>query len=170
MTEIVLKNILRFFVLVGIQVLILNHVQFSGYINPYLYVLFILMLPFNTPNWLVLILGFALGLSVDIFSYTPGLHSAATVFMAFIRPIIIKLSYKKGETDLVLQSPSIKDSGLRWFFTYSLILVTIHHFFLFYLEEFNFHEFFMTFLRIIVSIIATMVLVILSQYIFYIKK
>ena len=170
MTEIFLKNFLRFTGLILLQIFILNNIQFNGYINPYLYILFIIMLPFNIADWLLILLAFMLGLSVDIFSDTMGLHSAATVFIAFLRPSIIRLGYRKQDYDLSVSKPSIKEFGFRWFFTYSLLIVSIHHFFLFYLEEFRFSEFFMTLSRAIVSIISTMILVILSQYIFYKKK
>ena len=78
----ILKNIIRFVVLVFIQVAILNNIQISGFINPYMYVLFILLLPFETPNWILLVLSFFLGLSIDIFSNTLGMHASASVFMA----------------------------------------------------------------------------------------
>ena len=66
------KNLIRFVVLVLIQVMILNNIQVSGFINPYMYVLFILLLPFETPNWLLLLLSFFLGLSVDVAAITKG--------------------------------------------------------------------------------------------------
>jgi rod shape-determining protein MreD len=128
-----------------------------------------LLLPFTTPNWLLIILAFVLGYSIDIFSNTLGLHSAATVVMAFCRPYIIKTGYPKQDFETGIK-PIIKDLGLRWFFTYSLVLVSIHHFVLFYLEAFNLNEFWNTLLRSIASIIFTTLLIILSQYIFYKKK
>lgn len=91
MIEIIPRNIFRFIVLVLIQVLILNNIEFSGYINPFLYVLFILLLPFETPAWLLLVSGFALGLTVDLFMNTPGLHAAATVLTAFVRPFVLRI-------------------------------------------------------------------------------
>ena len=170
MTETIFKNIIRFIVLVFLQILILNNIQFSGFINPYLYVLFILLLPLNIENWVLIILAFLLGFSVDLFSNTIGLHSSATVFMAFCRPLIIRLGYKKPDYETTNIIPSIKSLGFRWFLTYSFILISIHHFLLFYIEEFNFHEFFMTFSRTLISIIATLMLIILSQFITDRKK
>lgn len=82
-----LKYTIMLVVLVLLQVLLLNNIQFSGYINPYMYVLFILLLPFETPRYLLLLLGFFLGLLVDIFSNTPGFHASATTFLAFCAPI-----------------------------------------------------------------------------------
>ena len=84
-----LKNAGRFFFLVFFQVLILNNIQLGGYINPYFYIYFILLLPFETPRWLLLILSFLLGLTIDVFVNTPGVNAAACVLMAFARPFVI---------------------------------------------------------------------------------
>ncbi|HNW98931.1 MAG TPA: rod shape-determining protein MreD [Bacteroidales bacterium] len=169
MINIVSRNILRFIFLVLFQVIILNSINLGGYINPYFYVLFILMLPFETPKWLLLISSFFLGFSIDIFSDTPGLHSAACVFMAYMRPYILGVVTSKQEYELGIQ-PNIRDLGFRWFFSYSLILVSIHHLILFYLEVFSFQEFFQTLLRTFLSIAFTVFLLILSQYILYRPK
>ena len=163
------KNILRFIILLLVQVLVLNHIHFSGYINPYLYVLFILLLPFQTPKWLLLVASFLMGLSVDLFSNTPGMNAAASVFMAYVRPGVIRL-LKSGKNYEAGMSPGIRDLGFRWFFSYSLILILAHHFVLFYLEIFRMSEFFTTFFRVVLSTIFTMILVIITQYLFHTGK
>lgn len=85
----IVKNIIRFIVLLLLQVMVFNNIQLSGFLNPYLYVLFILLLPFETPPWLLLVLSFFMGLSVDVFSNTLGIHASACVFMGFLRPFIL---------------------------------------------------------------------------------
>lgn len=75
------KYAIMFVSLVLVQVLILNNIQFSGFVNPYVYVLFILLLPFTIPGYLLLGLSFLMGISIDIFSNTLGLHAAASVFL-----------------------------------------------------------------------------------------
>jgi len=166
--EIIPRNISRFIVLVLIQVLILNNIEFSGYINPFLYVLFILLLPFETPAWLLLVSGFVLGLTVDLFMNTPGLHAAATVLMAFVRPFVLRIfaprdGYEPGTY------PRIFYYGVSWFFKYSALLILIHHFFLFYLEVFRFTDFFSTFFRVILSSVFSIILVVLSQFVMFRK-
>ena len=86
-----IQNIFSFIVLILLQVLVLNNVQFLGFLNPYIYILFILSLPVKFPRWITLILGFVLGLIIDIFSNTIGIHAFATVLIAFFRAGIIKL-------------------------------------------------------------------------------
>ncbi len=161
----VVRNILRFIFLVLFQVLILNNIQLSGYLNPFLYVLFILMLPFRTPDWLVLILAFVLGISVDLFSDTGGLHAAASVLLAFLRQPVLRLVSPREGYD-VNQHPTLKQFGIGWFFTYAGLLVFVHHLFLFYMEAFRFSEFFSTFFRVVLSSSFTLALIFISQFFF----
>ena len=78
-------NIFRFVLLVFLQVFVLNNVQFSGFVNPYLYIMFIMLLPFEISGWFMLVLAFLIGLVIDVASDTMGYHTIATVFMAYLR-------------------------------------------------------------------------------------
>lgn len=162
-------NIIRFAFLVLLQVFVLNNIDFGGFLNPYLYVLFILLLPLDTPKWLLLVLAFLLGFFVDIFMHTIGLNIAATLFMAWLRPGLIKAlsSGKDIETGM---KPGIRDFGFNWFFMYSLILVLVHHLVLFFLEAFKFNDFLNILYNALLSSLFTLVLVIISQYLFYKPK
>lgn len=160
------KHIIRFIVLVLFQILILNNIKLNGYLNPYFYVLFILLLPFETPRWLLLLSAFLLGFSVDMFENTMGINIAACVLMAYLRPYVIRFVASKQDYEPGLE-PCIRDLGFSWFFSYSLILVFIHHFAMFYIEVFRFSEFLTTFYRVLGSTVFTMVLIIMSQYLFY---
>jgi hypothetical protein len=148
----------RFIVLILFQVLILNNIRIGGYINPFVYVLFILLLPFNIKPWVLLLLGFITGFTMDMFCLTPGLHTGATVFMAFMRPVIIKLTFGPNDPEGTLD-PGIHDTGARWFFTYSLLLVTLHHFALFLLEVFSFYHLGDTLLRTLYSVVFSEILI-----------
>lgn len=161
----IVKNAVRFLFLVAIQVLVLNHIQWSGYINPYIYILFILMLPLETPKWLLLLLGLVTGLVIDMFGNSGGMHAAATVFVAFARPGILRLIAPRDgyETESSL-SPQVM--GFKWFFTYVSILVTLHHLVYFYVEVFRFSEFFITFFKAILNSIISVSIILLGQYLF----
>jgi rod shape-determining protein MreD len=166
--SLILKNIIRFLVLVLIQVAILNNIQVSGFVNPYLYILFILLLPFEIPNWILLVLSFLLGISIDIFSGTVGMHASACVFMGYIRPYILNfLSLRDGYE--IGTYPGISYYGFAWFFKYALILIIAHHSFLFTIETFSFANFSETIFRIIFSSFFTLVLVITSQFLMFKK-
>ncbi len=169
MTNTIIRNILRFFVLVLVQVLIVKNIELGRFINPFVYVLFILMLPFETPKWLLLLASFFLGITIDMFYDTSGMHAAACVMMGYIRPGVLKLFSPRDGYEFGTQ-PSIQYLGIPWFLSYAGILVVIHHLILFYIEIFRFSEFFSTFFRVIVSSIFTLLLVVISQYLFQRKK
>jgi len=153
-------NILRFIILVLLQVLILNKVNLGGYLNPYVYVMFILLLPFETPPWLLLLSSFAIGLSVDLFSGTIGMHAAASTFMAFLRPTVSRLFNSKREYEPGVK-PGINDLGISWFLSYTLVLVFAHHLVYFFLEVFRFDELFTTLSRVIFSTLLSSGLIVI---------
>jgi hypothetical protein len=154
---------LIFILLILLQVLLFNNIQFSGYVNPYVYILFILLLPIEIPSWLLLSLCFATGLIIDFFARSPGMHTSATVLAGFIRPYILRIvSPKDGyETG---SDPSMLIYGFRWFFTYALLMVLIHHLALFYLEVFRFTDFFRTMLRVLLSTLFSMTFILLIEF------
>lgn len=110
-------------------------------------------------------MGFFTGSIIDIFSNTGGIHAAATTFMAFARPGVINLISKKSEFDTGSE-PCITDMGSKWFYLYSLYLILLHHALLFTLEIFRFNKPVELIYRITLSALVTLMLVILSQYLF----
>jgi cell shape-determining protein MreD len=165
----IIRNIVRFAILVGIQVLVIKNIELGRFINPFIYVLFIIGLPFETPKWLLLFSGFAMGITIDLFYDTAGMHAAACVFIAYLRPGLLKLFSPRDGYEFGTQ-PTIQYLGIPWFLSYSGILILLHHLILFYIEVFRFSEFFSTFFRVIVSSVFTVLLVVISQYLFHRKK
>ena len=162
----IIKYSIIFILLVSTQGLILNNIGFGGYINPYLYVLLILLLPFEMPSWLGLLVAFVLGVSIDIFTSTLGMHTSATLFMAFARKYVLKLIEPRGGYEFGTE-PQIQYMGLIWFLIYSGILVFLHHIFLFFIESFTFSHFFSTLGRTLLSSIFTLILILITQLFSY---
>lgn len=167
MTNKLIKYTVMFLVAVLVQVLFLNQVQFSGYINPYFYIVFVLLLPLSTPRYLLLLLGFLIGLTIDIFSDSLGIHAAATVLIAYIRPFVIRVISTREEDRN--DFPGLLQNKFNWFFSYVTILVLAHHFVLFYLEYFTFSHFFYTLLKVIFSSVFTIFIIVLSQFLIFRK-
>ena len=168
MIRFISRNIVRFILLVLLQVFIFNNIQLGGFINPYFYILFILLLPFETPRLILIISGFIIGITVDAFANTMGIHASATVFMAFVRPYALNLFAPRDDYD-PNTLPRIRYYGLNWFLKYTAFLVLAHHLFLFYIEVFTFSDFFNTLWRCLLSCLLSIVLIILSQYLIYKK-
>jgi rod shape-determining protein MreD len=160
------KYVIMFFILVLVQVLILNNIQISGLINPYIYILFVLLLPFNIPGYFLLGFSFLIGITIDIFGNTPGIHAGATVLLGFIRPGLARLIstrelIEKGTT------PNLVQLGFSSFIKYTVISVLIHHLVLFFSETFSFGDILETLLRWILSSIFSILIILGSQFIIF---
>src|ERR1700743_3556607 len=169
MSRTILVNFLRFIILVFMQVFLFRNITLYNLSTPYLYILFILLLPFETPNILLFALTFLLGLTIDAFYDTPGLHAASCVLLAFVRILFIGITVQKEGFDNEPE-PTLSVMGLRWFFTYALVLTLAHHFFLFNLEVFRFSEIPYTLTRFLLSSMFTIFLMLLSGFLFYRRK
>ena len=162
-------NTLRFLILVFIQIFLLKNMVIYNLNVPYLYILFILLLPFETPNWLLFILAFLMGITVDVFNDTVGLHATACSILVLVRILFISITVQKDNYDSDPE-PSLSIMGFRWFFFYALILTLIHHFFLLNFEVFKFYEIPSTLSRVLFSSIFTVILIFVSELLFYRKK
>lgn len=154
--RITFNYIIQFILLVLVQVLVLNNIKFLDFINPYLYVLFIITLPITIPRILLLVIAFLLGLSIDIFCNTLGIHAFATVFVAFMKDPLLKLSAPRDNFDFF--NPSMKSLGVTPFVKYAVLMVLTHHIVLFFVEAFTFTHIDILLLKIISNTIFTLVL------------
>lgn len=159
----IIYQALRFVFLVILQVFVINQMLQYNLINPFVYPLFILLLPVNTSFFLVLLLSFVVGLTVDVLQFTSGIHAAATVFMGFLRIYFLKASLSKENFEKNIK-PDIRDKGLAWFSVYAIVLLFAHHLILYFLEVNTFSEFFFTILKTSLSALASLLLVILIEY------
>ena len=157
------SNTARFIGLILLQVLILNNINFMGYINPYLYVLFILLYPFNSNQSLFLILSFLLGFSIDIFEDSGGIHAAACLIAAFVRPNLLRFSFGVSYDHQNIRL-SATPFGAR--LSYILLMLLIHHLVLFCLEMFSLSHIILILKKTLFSSIFTLILVILSLSLF----
>ena len=130
------------------------------------YVLVIMALPFETHKLIVLFTAFSLGVCVDYFYDSSGLHATACTIMGFSRHYVLKYIAPRDGYDIGVK-PTIEDMGLEWFLRYAGTLVLIHHFFLFYIEIFRFSEFFSTLLRVTLSSVGTLGLIYLIEFLFF---
>ncbi len=159
----ILRFSLIFILLILLQLLVFNNIQFSGYVNPYVYIMFILLLPVEIPAWLLLILAFGMGIIIDFYSGSPGIHASATVLSGFVRPYVLRVlsprdGYESGS------EPSMISYGFRWFLAYTALIVLVHHTALFYLEVFRFTDFFGTLLRVLLSSLFTIIFILIIEF------
>lgn len=163
------RNVVRFLILVLLQVFVFNNIGVLGLgVGPAFFVLYILLLPFETPGWLVMLLAFSIGLIIDIFSDTIGLNTAASVFAAFVRPLVLRsLAPRDGYEAGTF--PRVHYMGINWFIKYASVIVLSHQLLYYLLENFSFAQFGIMLIKIIIGSFYSLLLIVVSQFIIYRK-
>jgi len=146
--------------LILLQLIVLNNINFLGYINPFLYILFIFLYPLKKIDFSLILLSFFLGLFIDIFSNSGGINSAATLFIAFIR--IPVLQSVIGNREIDFNSVSIKKLPFYKLLYYITILTFIHHLIVFGLEYFKWNNFKIIIIKTVLTSIFTIILILIS--------
>lgn len=163
MNSTILVNIARFILLIAAQVVIFNNFNILGFINPFPYILFLILYPVDGNKVALLITGFFLGLVMDMFSNSGGVHAASCLMLAYFRPAIFKFSFGLSYE---YQTIKINDVLTPERFSFILISVVIHHFTLFVLEVFRLSNLWDILLRTVLSTIFTIIICIILIYIF----
>lgn len=159
-----LQLLLLFFFLLFLQVLVLNNIRFLGYINPYLYIAFVFLFPIKENRFAFLFTSFLLGLCVDFFSDSGGIHAFSIVSIAYIRLSFIRILFRKLPVDYPFFKLSTEPFGKV--LNYVIFLTVMHHFILFSFTNFSFTNFSHVLLNTLFSSIFTVVLFFLGTRIF----
>lgn len=165
-TNLILKISGRFIFLVFIQVFLLNNINLFGYINPYAYLLFIILFPLTGNKTTLIILSFLLGLTIDMFENSGGVHAAASTFVAYLRPFILSYSFgiSYEHSNIKLNRESFVEK-----FVYIGSVILFHHIVLFSLEVFNFEHILLILKSTLFSAIFSFILI-YSSVILFSKK
>lgn len=167
MTRATISQIISFFCFLLAQVFIATDITLFNIAFCFIYVNFLITLPFDTGRMTLLFLGLCTGLIVDIFSDTLGIHSAACVLIMYLRPHWVGVLTPQGGYDNGISEISWHKMGSKWFISYIFVLILIHHATIFFIEASNFSLFFLTLLKIICSSFYTLAWVMLIQYLFF---
>ncbi|EKB47429.1 hypothetical protein [Cecembia lonarensis] len=158
-----------FFLYLIIQVLLLKNIVVFGLAFCFLYVLYILLLPLEMKTIPIMLVAFVLGMGVDLFYDTLGMHTASLLALAFLRNSWLKLLTPTGGYDENLQ-PSMLNMGFGWFTYYSLPLILLHHFIFFYIDQLGTNLFLAGVQKVIASTIFVFVMSIIVQLMFYRRR
>jgi len=160
----ILSQGLFFLFLLCLQVFILNNINFLGYINPYLYIAFIFLYPLEENKFPLLFLSFILGISIDFFSDSGGIHTFSTILIAYTRLFFVRVYFRKIPSDYPFFK--LKSESVGKVFNYVVTLTLIHHFIYFSFASFSFQNLSIVLLNTLYSGTFTLILFFLGTYIF----
>ena len=165
------KNIIRFILFIVVQVFVLNQVPpLHHLLNPYVYFLFILWLPFKMGRKTLMLIALATGITLDYFTKTPGLHAAPCVLIAYFRPFLINLLITQEGVEANYEEPSIKSMGFASYFMYVAVLTLLHHTFLFLLEALQFGGLWYFLGKTLLSVAISLFLILITELLFVRKQ
>jgi len=167
MNNIALNIVLRFVGLVLLQVIICSNINFLGYLNPYVYVIFMFLYPITNNRVLFIFLSFSIGLSIDIFLDSGGVHAAASVAIAYVRPLFLKFSFGAAYE---YQAVKFSNTNFSQRVIYFLLLIVIHHAILFSLVVFDKNEGLMVVKQTLYSSVFTLIVCLLLTSLFSKKE
>ncbi|TAI48053.1 rod shape-determining protein MreD [Flagellimonas allohymeniacidonis] len=155
MNSVVFLNILRFILLVLTQVLIFNTLNFMGFINPMVYVIFLYWYPIKGNRGVFMLTAFLLGLIIDLFSDTLALHALATLTAAYARPLIMRFCFG---VNYEFQNFSFKNTTKVQRLTFLALLVLVHQMVFFFLEILSFSHLLLILKKIFATSLVTIFL------------
>lgn len=160
-------NVIRFALLVLVQVLVFNQLNFFGYINPMVYILFLYWYPIKENRAVFIGLSFLLGLCIDFFSDSMALHAAATVTIAYLRPAIMRFVFG---VNYEFQSFKLGNATSVQQFAFLALLIVVHHLVFFTVEIFSFANALLILKKVFSIGLATLVLCLLFSSLFSVSK
>jgi hypothetical protein len=164
----IVNHIIRFIILLALQVLVFNNLMLPGMFNPYIYIYFLLLLPIAMPRWQLLFVAFITGFIMDVFTHSIGMHAFACVLIGYIRPYILDLVKPSGGYNPE-DRPTLGYMGFSWFLTYSIPLILIFHFVLFLVETLSVNQLLFILLKTILSSLMASMIIVLFEF-FFSKK
>lgn len=157
-------QVISFVILALIQVLLMKHVSILSVAFCFIYISFLISIPLNIDRVFQLLLAFAMGISIDLFYDSLGIHAAASVLFMFLRQPLINVLPRK--TDDFIYSISLSRIGFQRFAVLCLPLIFIHHFTLFFIELGNWSFFFSTLMKIVGSTFFSFIGIYIVQFLF----
>lgn len=169
MAKLILYNALRFVVLAGMQVFLFKNIGYYNLAAAFPYILFLMLLPVGISNFALFLIAFLTGLTVDAFYDTLGAHAGASVALAWVRTIFLRITLEADNYEKYA-TPMLGEVSFRWFLPYAWLLAFVHHTVLYILEVFSFSQFHYTLISIVLSCIFTVIVILLFSLVFYRKK
>ncbi|HKG07586.1 MAG TPA: hypothetical protein VKB19_14045 [Pedobacter sp.] len=167
-SRLIFVNAVRWVILLLVQILLLRNLSFYNMATPFVYILFMLLLPFGIPNFILYLVAFLTGLTLDAFYDTLGVHITACIMLALVRILFISVTVSRDGFDE--PEPTLGNMGFKWFSLYALLCTFSHHLVLFLLETFRLTELSYTLLRCLLSGLFTLFAVILIEFVFYNRR
>jgi rod shape-determining protein MreD len=168
------RFVIQFILVMAVQAFVLNDIVIRSSLSlwgvpvfiPIIYPMVLLLLPVNTHSWLGMGLGMAVGLTMDTFSNTPGMHAAACVALMYARPFLLNLFFQQSVKELGETVPTLFRMGFRSFVLYAGMALLLHHFLFYTVQIWSLKSFPYVLLKTLLSGVLSLLLLLIAQLLF----
>ena len=157
-----IKQIVQALIIVLLQVLLFDHLHIGSLGIVMMYILFLINLPTRTPRWAEMLIGVGVGMMMDIWHSSLGIHMAACVALTFVRPILLTNAIQ--DIERIKDNLSIQNIGPAEYTKCAVLLTVLHHFIVFSLEMWSIHMWWMVLLQTLVSSAMTLCVILGYEY------
>ena len=158
----IIKEIGRLILVFALQILLFDHLHIGSWGVAMVYILFLINLPVRLPRWAEMLIGFGVGMLIDIWHSTLGIHIAACVALTFVRPMLLHNAVQYIER--IKDNLSSENIGPAEYTKCAAILTILHHFIVFSLETWNIHFWWIVLLQTLVSSSMTLCIILGYEY------
>lgn len=162
-----IKILISIIILVLIQTLIFNQITLFGFSYPTVYLFFVISYRFDKSQFILIFLGFLLGLTIDLLQGSSGANTIATLFISFLRPLIIKFSFGNNLDSISLLNMNSKTSNQV---VYTASIIIVHQVILQCVAYLDFDHFMVIFRNTIINSTLTFIILFSSVTLFKSKN
>lgn len=158
----IITEIGRLLLIFALQVLLFDHLHIGSWGLVMMYILFLINLPARIPRWAEMIIGFMVGMMMDVWHASLGIHIAACVALTFVRPLLLNNTVQ--DVERIKDNLSSQNIGSAEYIKCAVILTVLHHFIVFSLETWNIQFWWMVLLQTLISSVMTLVIILGYEY------
>lgn len=158
----IITEIGRLLLIFALQVLLYDHLHIGSWGLVMMYILFLINLPARIPRWAEMIIGFMVGMMMDVWHASLGIHIAACVALTFVRPLLLNNTVQ--DVERIKDNLSSQNIGRAEYIKCAVILTVLHHFIVFSLETWNIQFWWMVLLQTLISSVMTLVIILGYEY------
>ena len=149
-----LQEIGRLLLIFVLQVLLFDHLHIGSWGIVMMYILFLINLPIRIPRWAEMLIGLLVGIMMDVWHSSLGIHIAACVALSFVRPLLLNNAIQ--DIERIKDNISVQTIGRIEYTKCAVVLTVLHHFIVFSLETLNIQFWWIVILQTLISSAMTL--------------
>ena len=159
-----MRTALFWIFIIALQVFVFNHLDISAYLTPQVFIILLIRLNLHMSNIMQVLIAFGLGLLIDFFMFTPGVHASASLWLMLFRmSFLSRQDIKEHAANKAEYTLKVIDFGP--FAATVLTLVFVYHFYVFWIQSIGAIQWGNLLSTVVVSSLFSLVVIAIIEYV-----